>query len=163
MSGLFKPDAKHSALTMLLTIAEHLLTQKAKAISADNFDACRYKEVDWHDGTVTKCAIGCLIPDHLYSKDIEGDSASGLLTRRDVDPELLRHIFPNDLTFEVGKIFLQQLQKVHDAMDISEWPRFLWFIAVTFSLNTWELTRLFERHGIYVDMCGKPGKWDVTE
>lgn len=162
MSEVFQPDAKHSALNMLLTIAEHLLTQKAKAISFDNYDACRYKEVDC-EGTVTKCAIGCLIPDHLYSVDIEGDSASGLLRRNDVNPELLLYIFPNDMTFEVGKIFIQQLQKVHDAMDISEWPRFLWFIATTFSLNTWDLSKVFERYNISVDMAGRPGKWDVHE
>lgn len=51
---------------------EHLRAQGCRSV--DEFDSCLYRGPNG-----TKCAVGALIPDEKYSKDMEDISASGLL------------------------------------------------------------------------------------
>lgn len=57
-----------------------------------------------------KCAIGCLIPDELYNKDIEG-----LSVFHDEVSDILKKIYP-DAT-EKDLTFLSVLQDMHDDLD----------------------------------------------
>lgn len=52
-------------------VVRHLLTQKQKARVGTT---CMYKTPEG-----LKCAVGCLIPDELYSQDIEGKPADYLI------------------------------------------------------------------------------------
>lgn len=54
-------------------VAKHLLKQNARAVDMD--DRCVY----YDEITGRKCAVGCLIPAHLYSKDIESATVSRLV------------------------------------------------------------------------------------
>lgn len=79
------------------TVATHLFTQGKQAVNTNG--ACMYRGENG-----TKCAIGVLIPDNLYTDAMEGRSA-GSLFHVDVD-------YPQYL--EVNKKLLSSLQNVHD-------------------------------------------------
>lgn len=89
-------------------VKEHLLTQNAK--SAEEDGSCRYR------GPFNRmCAIGCLIPENLYSETMEGCSVSGLFQ----DSPELRHILlsGDHMAMLVG------LQRIHDDGNVDDWPR----------------------------------------
>ncbi len=69
--------------------------------SPNSLPICAYRTPDGN-----KCAIGCLIPDELYEKDMEGKIAVALI--RD-NPQLVE-FFKN---CTVG--FLDKMQGVHDS------------------------------------------------
>lgn len=52
------------------TIRDHLTKQKARAV-LPNGQSCVYRDEDGN-----KCAIGCLIPDELYTPEVEGMTVS---------------------------------------------------------------------------------------
>ena len=97
-------------------VARHLLTQKKHAMVND---ACVYRTPDG-----LKCAIGCLIPNELYTPEIEGYSA----TKCQVVHVLLK----------VGIsciAFLNELQIVHDTYDVDDWAPQLRRVAVKQKLS----------------------------
>ena len=60
------------------TMVNHLLTQMEKAGLDNGTCFYRYKK----SSTVTlKCAVGCLVPDHLYKEGMEGTAVDYLLSK----------------------------------------------------------------------------------
>ena len=111
------------------TVARHLLTQKERALNHNPYNPsnplCAYRAEDGK-----KCAIGCLIPDDLYVKEMEDLPVRRLITD-----------FPNiALLFkDVDISLLKKLQLVHDDQrDITPWQIQLRRIAEEFKLQ-WEL------------------------
>jgi hypothetical protein len=97
-------------------IVRHLFKQSKRAIGRFG---CAYRVPD----TDLKCAIGCLIPDDLYVKDIEGGvmRVSYVPHRTKSDDSLVK-IF-QEIGFSVGSgvmkksvmvRFLCDMQKIHD-------------------------------------------------
>ena len=105
--------------------AVHLMTQGKKAMKPDTPDqSCMYRAPDG-----TKCAVGVLIPDHLYTSSMEGNSVPGLF--QDFAPEMsMAGLDPGDMTF------LQELQLIHDEYQPESWRRQLVYLADYFDLST---------------------------
>lgn len=102
-------------------VKAHLLTQNAKSISSNGM--CKYRM----QRSTKKCAIGCLIPDALYSKDIEGEGVYTLAQ----DEELGLKDFFADVSIDL----LVDLQCMHDGNKVSSWPTVLKEIAKEYDLN----------------------------
>lgn len=98
-------------------VAKHLLTQKAKSHSEG---CCAYRG-DYD----RKCAVGCLIPDNVYRKDLEGSTV-----KSDRFKSTLRQ-----LGLESCVQLLKDLQVVHDQADPSYWKRRLTTLADGWDLN----------------------------
>ena len=98
--------------------AKHLLQQGVPCKSPLN--SCRYRF------KALKCAIGALIPDDLYSKNMEGRGVEELL---DNLPQLTEFLGAN-------VYLLVSLQKSHDAHFAVNWKRHLTDVAHEFNLNT---------------------------
>ena len=97
-------------------VARHLLTQGERSTAPKL--GCAYR-----DGSGRKCAIGALIPDDLYSRDLEGFRADS--------PCILKaaNIDASDGLFAVG------LQDVHDKYLPHEWREKLEGWASTYNLS----------------------------
>ena len=102
-------------------VKAHLLTQKAKSISK-KYANCKYRMIR----STKRCAIGCLIPDNLYEKEMEGNAVEGLL-----------HNFPKVKEFfdGVSSNLLDALQSVHDSELVKNWPRELEVVAKSYNLT----------------------------
>lgn len=90
-------------------IATHLMNQEIKSISETG--SCKYYGPD-----ELKCAIGCLIPEELYSKELEGQSVRSLIQ----SSELLH----NELAIILKKHdirLLVALQDIHDGVAPRLW------------------------------------------
>lgn len=88
-------------------VATHLLTQKQKSRS-ENGDSCFYRGVD-----NTMCAVGCLIPDELYSKTME---------YRTVNNTNFRKLRLDKAGIDIKHVtLLTRLQEIHDSQDVSSW------------------------------------------
>jgi hypothetical protein len=97
-------------------IVRHLFKQGKRAIGKYG---CAYRVPD----TNFKCAIGCLIPDDLYVKDIEGCSVRSIYEpRRSTSADKLIEIL-QEIGFSVGSgigkesfmdSFLRNMQAIHD-------------------------------------------------
>ena len=113
------------------TVATHLLTQNAKALALGTKTVCRYRGAGGY-----KCAVGCLIPDELYSDSIEGGGVSGWAVQ-----EVL--VAANVITREETRgprlatdrlALLSELQIVHDTKFAENWKRALRGVADRFGL-----------------------------
>lgn len=104
-------------------VVKHLLTQMARAAvgSPDN-QSCSYRTADG-----LSCAVGCLIPDDMYSIGMENMSV-GLLV------EAFGCI--DELFTDVDLKLLVQLQKTHDENEPEDWHRLLIEIGKQFGLKT---------------------------
>ncbi len=93
-------------------VATHLLTQNEKARTQTGWGdfRCSYKADNG-----LKCAIGCLIPDDLYDKKIEGNS----ILYNPLLISILRNAI--DLYIDDDINFLENLQTIHDQMSIKSW------------------------------------------
>jgi hypothetical protein len=69
---------------------------------------CAYR-IKCEDGTVKKCAVGRLIPDHLYDSSIEGYTVADLYN----EEEMLHKVLPKKYS-KLGYEFLNILQQLHD-------------------------------------------------
>ncbi len=61
-------------------VKAHLLAQGKRAVNGDG--NCMYRGMDG-----TKCAVGCLIPDELYTPLLENHSAYGICSPSNPDSE----------------------------------------------------------------------------
>ena len=102
-------------------VKAHLLTQNAKSISK-KYALCKYRMIR----STKRCAIGCLIPDNLYEKEMEGNAVHNLL-----------HDFPKVKEFfdGVSSDLLDALQTVHDNELVKNWPRELEVVAKAYGLT----------------------------
>lgn len=109
------------------TVKEHLLKQGRKSAETtdDPFtpDACKYRGPDG-----TKCAIGVLIPDELYSPDMEGRGIRRLAQYTDLRAYL------NMLDAATDNL-LYDLQTVHDGFAVLDWPKRLERVAIQHGLK----------------------------
>ena len=76
-----------AAQLVVMVMAGHLATQKKKSVDGRN--SCMYRS---NDGC--KCAVGALIPDSIYSVDIEDADIDSILERETgADREISDHLF----------------------------------------------------------------------
>jgi len=81
-------------------VARHLFAQGGRAmVSINGGEICAYRGLNG-----TMCAAGCLIPDELYSPDLEG------LVVEAMSDGVYDRLFPN-----INRLFLSDLQRVHDS------------------------------------------------
>jgi len=74
--------------------------------------ACAYRTPKDDDGHQAVCAVGALIPDHLYHKDFEGTGIVNLLQAR-------ARVLPENILEIPGVTrFLHELQEAHDAVAV---------------------------------------------
>lgn len=110
------------------TVATHLLTQKVKSVgfSLDGTPGCMYRGVNG-----TRCAVGCLIPDEMYSDGIEH-----LMVK---DAEIYEILWEANVLSEEDQVteleLLANLQAVHDGYPETEWADELNRVCREFHLN----------------------------
>ena len=97
-------------------VARHLLTQKKHAMIDDT---CAYRTPDG-----LKCAIGCLIPDELYTPKIEGFSVD--------DGPVIEVLERTGLSCDE---FLYELQTIHDGAAVYFWAKELHTLASLHGLS----------------------------
>ena len=85
-------------------VKNHLLTQNRRALQRL---VCRYRTDEG-----LKCAIGCLIPDDVYTRNIE---------HKTVDLLCLGVVKDFDYLKQFDKSFLRRLQVIHDNVDVDKW------------------------------------------
>lgn len=108
-------------------VAKHLLTQRAKAMKTPSI--CAYRAADGKT-----CAVGCLIPDELYSPAMEGSGVGAVV--RDF-PEFGKFLEG------VAGTMLAELQSVHDRDEVHTWRWSLEGIAITYELDRTVLDKEF--------------------
>ena len=74
------------------------------------------------------CAVGCLIPDNLYKQDFEGKGLSPLLRTCTAEA-----VFGEPADKPVLQL-LGELQFVHDASPVAEWPAKLTLLKEKYGL-----------------------------
>jgi hypothetical protein len=112
--------SKETLQSVFDKVATHLLSQNEKS---EHDGECLYR-----DEKGNKCAVGCLIPDNLYSPEIEGAGVldghiAGILSKSIVGYDTV----VEDLLFH--------LQDLHDCADPHEWKDGLRNIAIHFGLE----------------------------
>jgi hypothetical protein len=103
-----------TAKQLVSTVKQHLLSQGCKSIDEGFKGKCLYR-----GPRNTKCAIGCLIPDDLYSIKMEGMGACDLLSSY---PQLIPLIKPEDMDLGKACELLVDLQQIHDYISVNNWP-----------------------------------------
>ena len=120
-----EPNSESNMQKTFDTVATHLLKQGKRAMRVSG--TCLYRTPDG-----LKCAVGCLIPEEMYSPDMEENVVTSLLEKF---PKL--HDVP--LINGFSKL-LRELQGLHDGWDVRDWPQGLREIAARFGLNTAAIT-----------------------
>jgi len=105
-------------------MVQHLRKQGQKSRN-NGCGTCLYRGPDG-----LKCAIGALIPDELYSKEMEGYTIDRLLiNERDRFPELSK-------LFEgIDEQLLSDMQDIHDFNEPDQWEYNFKLIAEDYNLN----------------------------
>jgi hypothetical protein len=103
------------------TITQHLLTQKCRSKNDEESPMCLYRGKGTFEGT--KCAIGCLISDEYYSKELEGKPICDPRVRTAVEKSLNTEISACTRfdDYSPDEFFLRYLQYIHDKRGIAEW------------------------------------------
>lgn len=103
-------------------VVKHLRAQKCRSIKGKT---CMYR-----DKNGNKCAFGCIIPDHIYERNMEGLSTNLLLS----DPYKWK--YPKFFTklLPYGDL-ISQLRIIHDRKNISEWEYHFQDVAREFGLT----------------------------
>lgn len=107
------------------TVAQHLLTQNRRSTLGA---MCEYRGADG-----LKCAVGCLIPDELYLREMEGYTA----TDSRVKPALVSAL---GRSRDIPMALLVALQKCHDMYEPHQWREQLKAIAKSHNLSSEKLT-----------------------
>lgn len=105
-------------------VAIHLLTQNSKAIRNKDGSAAYHGYSQSNAEIPAQCAIGCLIPNDKYSREIEGFGVTHLL-------EFLKLQYSNAFT----ESLLSALQCLHDNLHPTLWYYELQNIAKNYELN----------------------------
>lgn len=99
-------------------VATHLLKQGRRSLTETG--SCAYRGVNG-----AMCAVGCLIPNHHYSPEMEGGTAEDLLIYHgEFLPELNPHVE-----------LLSDLQALHDEYEVELWPIALASVAKSHRLS----------------------------
>lgn len=104
-------------------IAHHLLTQNEKAlhIEEDGEQNCKYR-LKKEDGTVLRCAAGCLIPDEDYKDEIEGEKWVAAIEKMKITDK--------------HNSIISGLQSIHDFQKVEVWERKLLDFVMGRNLNS---------------------------
>lgn len=106
-------------------VRDHLLTQNAK--SQVNLPVqCLYR-----GPAGRKCAVGCLITDENYDEALEGH---GLGYEDDIVLNAVEASI-DDTLGDSDILLLNCLQRVHDNVEVSQWPAALAVVAEMFGLK----------------------------
>lgn len=108
-------------------VATHLLTQNKQSREGI---ICLYRGPDG-----TACAVGCLIPDSLYKKGMEGSAAESIIKFEDGLQDVFFKRHESTESRENKLRLLSDLQEVHDRCEVSGWKDRLKITASVFSLN----------------------------
>lgn len=118
-----KPFKPYTSLQEMFDVsATHLLAQGKRA-NDGGLSGCRYRS---NDGC--KCAVGALIPDELYTKELEGRMASTVLAKLE---DQLTPLWDQEPTLQL----LRRLQYVHDCEEPAIWREHLGRIAMQHGLD----------------------------
>jgi hypothetical protein len=101
-------------------VKAHLLAQGCAAEDRDY--QCMYR-VFCEDGTVRKCAAGCLIPDDKYDKNMEGSQVLTDDPTKPGDAKLLGSAGKVIAAFGHDMTLVLDLQNIHDSFDPPQWPQ----------------------------------------
>lgn len=106
-------------------VATHLLRQMKRAVrvSRDGNVLCVYRTAEG-----LSCAVGCLIPDDMYTPAME--EIGGVCRLLTDIPDAI------PLYFKDQRDFLMELQTIHDQVEIDEWRSELRLLAEYHDLNT---------------------------
>lgn len=107
-------------------VATHLLMQGKK--SMNDRGECVYR-----NAAGRKCAVGCLIPEELYSNEFEGASPSGTGAKT---TRLWEALSAAGLDYTQHAGFLWELQCIHDEQGVDEWRNGLLRVALHRDLST---------------------------
>ena len=109
------------------TVKKHLLKQKSRSESFsmvnESSTGCLYRGPNGK-----KCAIGCLIIDGRYSKNIEGKGVSNPIVKNAL------YAWAKPKT-ENDENFLSELQSIHDDCYVNRWQNELKTLAISFGLK----------------------------
>lgn len=113
----------HTNQTAFNISVAHLRQQRAKSMGSDSEGIlfCMYRSPEGR-----KCAIGPLIPDHMYEPAMENSNVFGLLGQY---PQL------NDLWIHVDPEMLTELQYIHDWEVVECWEAYFRAMADRFGLQ----------------------------
>lgn len=111
-------------------VAKHLLTQNKVSRPEDDRHACLYRG---HDGLM--CAVGCLIPDELYTTDIEYVSMADVIHETDESAFELKKIFDAIGIHPTSYNLLSTLQLIHDDKPVEDWKYELMNLAKSENLE----------------------------
>jgi hypothetical protein len=103
---------KATAQEVFEQVKTHMLTQNEKCKSGDT---CLYRHVK-EDGTVLKCAAGCLIADEEYKEQMEVGSFEG---------SGWKNLLADGLVPREHADLIRDLQEIHDLEDVEDWQRCL--------------------------------------
>ena len=102
---------------MFTKVARHLIKQGKKSIKDGQ---CLYRGPEG-----TSCAIGCLIPDEMYTEEIEGKAVS--------EHEALELVLAS---LGITNLNLaMDLQSIHDGYSPDSWKSSLGFLAEKYNLR----------------------------
>jgi hypothetical protein len=104
-------------------IVAHLRRQGEKS-EGDETVGCAYR-----GERGLKCAVGCMIPDELYTLVMEGENVTG------------GHVLPVLKSLGVDLCAAQALQTIHDDHPVEEWESRFRDLAVALNLTYTEPTR----------------------
>ncbi len=100
-------------------VATHLLTQGKRSVVREGCEEeCRYRDLDG-----LKCAIGCLIPDDMYSENLEGKN-----------PGNIEVIKATGISYDQVSL-AKRLQAIHDSYQPKYWRTELREIAAAWGIS----------------------------
>ena len=105
-------------------VEKHLLKQNEQAIGSST--VCKYRT-----DSGLSCAVGCLIPDEIYSSKIEGGDIT------DLPANILTPLIGLQYTegWSEKLHLLEKLQAMHDNRLPEKWPTYLADIKTEFNIN----------------------------
>lgn len=112
---------KATAQEVFEQVKTHMLTQNEKC-KDDTF--CVYRHVK-EDGTVLKCAAGCLIADDEYQGAFDQRSSFG---------SSWKNLLQENLVPKEHADLICDLQNIHDLEDVEDWQHCLEVYAITHNL-----------------------------
>jgi len=100
-------------------MCNHLMKQMKKAgYMEDGLFVCLYRAPNG-----TKCAVGAIIPDKYYKKEMEHSSASNL------------KLYVDGPFKNLGQQFINEVQAIHDEKPPSKWAQRLRAVAKKYKLE----------------------------
>ena len=98
------------------TVAKHMLTQGRRS-TTDGANTCRYRGSEGR-----KCAAGVLIPDEIYTEEMEGLGWRAVCETHPRVPQAHCQL-------------ISELQRIHDTAEPLDWPKLLRRLAYAHNLD----------------------------